>query len=37
MMARVLLDLGVDIIGGCCGVGSEQIKAMSKIISKIDS
>jgi S-methylmethionine-dependent homocysteine/selenocysteine methylase len=24
--------LGADIIGGCCGIGPEQIQAMGKII-----
>ncbi len=33
MMAKEWMDLGADIIGGCCGVGPEQIKAMAKIIS----
>lgn len=30
--AKEWMDLGADIIGGCCGVGPEQIKAMGKII-----
>jgi homocysteine S-methyltransferase len=37
IMVKEWMDLGADIIGGCCGVGPQQIKAMSKIISKIDS
>jgi len=37
IMAKEWMDLGADIIGGCCGVGPQQIKAMSKIISKIDA
>lgn len=32
MMVKEWMDLGADIIGGCCGVGPEQIKAMGKII-----
>ena len=37
VMAKEWMDLGADIIGGCCGIGPEQIKAMSKIISKTGS
>ena len=37
IMVKEWMDLGADIIGGCCGIGPQQIKAMSKIISKIDS
>ncbi len=37
LMVKEWMDLGADIIGGCCGVGPHQIKAMGKIISKIDS
>ncbi len=37
IMAKEWMDLGADIIGGCCGIGPEQIKAMRKIISKMDS
>jgi homocysteine S-methyltransferase len=37
IMVKEWMDLGADIIGGCCGVGPQQIKAMSKIISRIDS
>jgi homocysteine S-methyltransferase len=32
LMVKEWMDLGADIIGGCCGVGPEQIKAMGKII-----
>lgn len=32
LMAKEWMDMGADIIGGCCGVGPEQIKAMGKII-----
>lgn len=31
-LAKEWMDLGADIIGGCCGIGPEQIKAMGKII-----
>lgn len=34
LMAKEWLDLGVDIIGGCCGVGPNQIKAMAKVLRK---
>ena len=37
IMVKEWMDLGADIIGGCCGIGPQQIKAMSKIISKTDS
>ncbi len=37
LMVKEWMDLGADIIGGCCGIGPHQIKAMGKIISKIDS
>ncbi len=37
IMVKEWMDLGADIIGGCCGIGPQQIKAMSKIISTIDS
>ena len=29
-MVKEWMDLGADIIGGCCGIGPQQIKAMSK-------
>jgi homocysteine S-methyltransferase len=31
-MVKEWMDLGADMIGGCCGVGPEQIKAMGKIM-----
>lgn len=37
IMAKEWMDLGADIIGGCCGIGPEQIQAMRKIISKTDT
>jgi homocysteine S-methyltransferase len=37
IMAKEWMNLGADIVGGCCGIGPQQIKAMSKIISKTDS
>ena len=37
LMVKEWMDLGADIIGGCCGIGPHQIKAMGKIISSIDS
>lgn len=37
IIVKEWIDLGADIIGGCCGIGPEQIKAMSKIISSIES
>jgi homocysteine S-methyltransferase len=32
LMVKEWMNLGTDIIGGCCGIGPEQIKAMGKII-----
>ena len=32
VMVKEWMDLGADIIGGCCGIGPHQIKAMGKII-----
>jgi homocysteine S-methyltransferase len=32
LMVKEWMNLGADIIGGCCGVGPEQIRAMGKII-----
>lgn len=32
LMMKEWLDLGADMIGGCCGIEPEQINAMSKII-----
>jgi homocysteine S-methyltransferase len=37
IMVKEWMDLGADIIGGCCGIGPQQIQAMGRIISKIDS
>lgn len=31
-LVKEWMDLGADIIGGCCGIGPEQINAMGKII-----
>ena len=28
-LMRFILDLGVKVIGGCCGIGVEEIKAIS--------
>jgi homocysteine S-methyltransferase len=36
IMVKEWMGLGADIIGGCCGIGPEQIKAMGKIISQTD-
>jgi homocysteine S-methyltransferase len=36
-MAKEWMDLGADIIGGCCGIGPQQIEAMGKVISKAGS
>ncbi|MGB4771257.1 MAG: homocysteine S-methyltransferase [Chitinophagaceae bacterium] len=32
VMVKEWMDLGADIIGGCCGIGPEQIQAMGRII-----
>lgn len=32
LMTKEWMDLGADIIGGCCGIGPTQIKAMSSVI-----
>lgn len=32
LLVKEWMDRGADIIGGCCGVGPEQIMAMSKVI-----
>lgn len=32
VMAKEWMELGADIIGGCCGIGPGQIRAMGKII-----
>jgi len=34
LMVKEWMDLGADIIGGCCGIGPQQIKAMRKLIPK---
>lgn len=34
IMVKEWMDLGADMIGGCCGIGPEQIKAMGKMISQ---
>ena len=36
-MVREWLGLGADIIGGCCGIGPQQIKAMGKFIYPIEA
>jgi homocysteine S-methyltransferase len=33
LMVKEWMDLGADIIGGCCGIGPEQIKAMGNTIN----
>ncbi len=37
LMVKEWMEWGADIIGGCCGIGPHQIKALGKIISKTDS
>lgn len=37
VMVKEWIELGADIIGGCCGIGPQQIKAMSEVITKMDS
>lgn len=32
--ARQMLDLGVDVIGGCCGSGAEHIRAMRAVLGE---
>lgn len=32
LMAKEWMDLGADIIGGCCGMGPPQIKAMAEAV-----
>ena len=34
-MVKEWMGLGADIIGGCCGIGPKQIKAMGKFIAQI--
>lgn len=36
-MVKEWMESGADIIGGCCGIGPQQIKAMGKNISTIES
>jgi homocysteine S-methyltransferase len=36
IMVKEWLELGADIIGGCCGIGPQQIMAMGKVISQIN-
>jgi homocysteine S-methyltransferase len=36
LMVKEWMELGADIIGGCCGIGPHQIKAMGKIVSITD-
>jgi len=33
-MVKEWIKLGVDIIGGCCGIGPEQIRTISELIKK---
>jgi|TARA_B110000881_G_C18561313_1_gene510027 homocysteine S-methyltransferase len=33
ILLKEWIDLGVDIIGGCCGIGPNQIKKISKLIN----
>lgn len=37
IMVKEWMGLGADIIGGCCGIGPGQIKAMGTVVSKINS
>jgi homocysteine S-methyltransferase len=37
LMAQEWMDLGADIIGGCCGIGPQQIQSMNKVLSKLES
>lgn len=34
IMVKEWMDLGADMIGGCCGIGPEQIKEMGKMITQ---
>ncbi|MDH4058843.1 MAG: homocysteine S-methyltransferase family protein, partial [Cyclobacteriaceae bacterium] len=34
LMVKEWMELGADIIGGCCGIGPQQIIAMGRTISK---
>jgi len=37
LMANEWSRLGADLIGGCCGIGPQQIQSMNKALSQIDS
>jgi len=37
LMAQEWLHLGADIVGGCCGIGPQQIKSMSRVLSTMKS
>lgn len=37
IMVQEWMDLGANILGGCCGIGPRQIKAMGNIISKMET
>jgi homocysteine S-methyltransferase len=37
IMAKEWMDLGADIIGGCCGIGPQQIRAMRKTMAQTGS
>lgn len=37
LMVKEWLDLGADMIGGCCGIGPLQIKAMGKIMKRLSN
>lgn len=37
LMAKEWMDLGADIIGGCCGIGPEQIKSMNNLLAQMKS
>jgi homocysteine S-methyltransferase len=34
LMAQEWLDLGADIVGGCCGIGPKQIQSMNRVLSQ---
>jgi 5-methyltetrahydrofolate--homocysteine methyltransferase len=35
--ARSLLDLGVAIVGGCCGTGPEHVRALREMVDRYSS
>lgn len=35
VMVKEWMDLGADMVGGCCGIGPEQIKAMHKVMVSV--